>query len=134
MWVIGFALFVLGIIFVIVAPINRKKNARCSAQAQGTLVYIRTHRRSNGTYGHTYYYTYNVDGTEYSLKSVNCSKEAEKEGDPCTIWYDPKKPERAQPFHYESDKIYKWILILGIVLIPVGLILIMVGAAAQSMK
>ena len=35
MWAIGFGLFLLGIIFMIVAPINKRKNRRCSAQTQG---------------------------------------------------------------------------------------------------
>ena len=46
MWIAGFALFLLGVVFVIVAPINKKRNARCSAQTQGTLADIR--RRHHG--------------------------------------------------------------------------------------
>lgn len=38
MAVAGFALLVIGIVFVIVAPINKKKNNRCTAQTEGTLI------------------------------------------------------------------------------------------------
>ena len=31
MWAFGFTLFLLGIILMIVAPINNRKNKRCSA-------------------------------------------------------------------------------------------------------
>ena len=121
---IGFMLFVLGIIFIIVAPINRKKNSRCSAKAQGRLLEVRKRE-----HGHTYIYSYSVNGTGYQIKSVNRSPEANNVGDSCTIWYDPAKPQAAQPFHYESGKIYTVILIIGIALILLGLLLLVIGVA-----
>ena len=39
------------------------------------------------------------------------------------------KPKKAQPFHYESTKIYNTLLIIGIVLAFAGIVLIVVGAA-----
>lgn len=48
-------------------------------------------------------------------------------GDSCTIWYNPAKPKDAQPFHYESNKVYRIILVVGIVLTLLGIILTMVG-------
>ena len=129
MWAIGFALFVLGIIFVIVAPINKRKNSRCSAETQGVMKDAVRRRNSSGATVYTYYYTYSVDGIEYEIKSTIHSKEADGVGDSCTIWYDPANPKKAQPFHYGSTKVYTIILIIGIVLIPLGLILTAAGAA-----
>ena len=133
MGIAGFALFVLGLIFIIVAPINKRKNSRCSAQTQGTLRDVRIREGSNGSRGHTYYYSYNVDGIEYQLKSVNRSSEANNIGDNCTIWYNPAKPKDAQPFHYDSGKVYTIILIIGIVIILLGLILTVLGLGRPSM-
>ena len=129
----GFALFVLGIIFVIVAPINKRKNARCSEQTEGTLTGVRRRSNSNGTAGHTYVYSYRVDGIEYQIKSTIRSSQANATGDRCTIWYNPKKPEEAQPFHYDSMKVYNIILILGIVMIPAGLIMTLIGLVLKSL-
>ena len=78
MWIIGFIVFVLGIIFVIVAPINKRKNTRCSAQTQGTMKKIFDTDSSDGTVGHAYVYPYSVDGVEYNIRSTIHSKEADK--------------------------------------------------------
>ena len=128
MWIAGFALFLLGVVFVIVAPINKKKNARCSAQTQGTLADIR--RRNHGYW---YYYSYDVNGTRYQLKSTVCSPETKDVGDTCTIWYAPAKPEDAQPFRYGSNKIYNIILIIGIAAILLGIFLTLFGIVKQSL-
>ncbi|MBP3893463.1 MAG: hypothetical protein J6D34_05400 [Atopobiaceae bacterium] len=58
MWVIGFALFVLGIIFLISYPISKRKNNRCSAQTEGMLSDSYRTRNSNGDIKRTYVYTY----------------------------------------------------------------------------
>ena len=129
MWVAGFALFVLGIVFVIVAPINRRKNARCSAQTQGRLIETFETENSSGGGGHAFVFSYYVDGIEYRLKSSAASKEAKNVGDQCTIWYNPKKPKDAQVFHYDSAKVYQIILIIGIVMILLGAVLTMFGAS-----
>lgn len=129
MAIAGFALFVMGIIFMIVAPINRRKNARCSAQTQGTLREVWERENSEGSAGHTYVYSYQVNGIEYQMKSVNRSPQANKVGDPCTIWYNPAKPKDAQPFHYDSGKVYTIILILGIVMLLLGIFLTLFGLA-----
>ncbi len=126
---LGLALFILGIIFVIVAPINMRKNSRCSAQTQGILGGAQKRYNSRGRLPDMYIYVYRVDGVDYQVKSTILSKEANGVGSVCTIWYDPKKPKAAQPFHYESNKVYKVILIIGIVLIPVSFLLIVIGAA-----
>ena len=129
MWAIGFGVFVLGIIFVIVAPINKKKNSRCSAQTQGTLMKILERENSDGPVSSMYVYSYSVDGIEYQTKSTILNSEANSVGDHCTIWYNPKKPKEAQPFHYDSVRIYNILLLIGIVMLPLGIFLIAFGAA-----
>ena len=109
---LGFGIFVLGLILVIVAPINKKKNARCSAEVQGILNKVIKRSNSQGTAGHTYIYTYTVDGVEYKVKSTIRSSQANNIGDACTLWYNPVKPKDAQPFHYESNKTYNIIILI----------------------
>ena len=120
----GFALFILGMILAIVAPINKRKNTRCSAQAPGVLIGIYRRRR-----GLTYLFTYHVNGVDYQLKSTAGSPEAHNSGEACTIWYNPAKPQDAQPFHYETSKIYTYLFLGGIALILVGLVLTVIGLA-----
>ena len=127
MGIAGFAIFVLGLIFVIVAPINMRKNARCSAQTQGILTRISVRENSKGADTHSYTYSYNVDGIEYQTRSTILSTGTNNIGDACTIWYDPKNPKKAQPFHYESNKVYKIILFVGIGMILLGIILAVIG-------
>ncbi len=86
-------------------------------------------RRQRGFAGHMYIYSYIVNGIEYQTKSTICSPQIRKVGDSCTIWYNPKKPEDAQPFRYESAKVYNIILILGIVMVLLGIVLTVAGAA-----
>ncbi len=133
MWAIGFAIFVLGLIFVIVAPINKRKNTRCSAQTQGMMTDIIKRRNSDGPLPSMYVYSYSVNGVEYQIKSTIRSTEADDIGDQCTIWYNPKKPKNAQPFHYGSTKVYNIILVIGIVMVLLGIVLTMYGAAQSSM-
>lgn len=122
MGVVGFSLFVLGIILIISYAASKKKNARCSAQTQGTLIDVFETENSNGSTGHSFTYSYTVDGVEYKLKS-NAYTEASNVGDTLTIWYNPKKPKDAQPFHYETMKVYKAILFAGIASILIGIVL-----------
>jgi hypothetical protein len=132
MAVAGFALFVLGLIFVIVAPINKKKNTRCSQETQGVLTDIRKRYSSGRANGHTYFYSYRVDGIEYRIKSTVLSSDADGAGSGCTIWYNPRKPKQAQPFHYDSLKIYDILLIIGIVTVLAGFALMVIGLAQQT--
>ncbi len=132
MWIAGFALFVMGIVFIIIAPINKRKNTRCSAETQGMLSDIQERYNSKGRLPCMYVYTYSVDGTEYQMKSTILSKQAKEIGDNCTIWYDPKKPKNAQPFHYGSTKVYTIILIIGIAMVVLGFCLIGAGLAQNS--
>ncbi len=128
MAIAGFALFVLGVILIVVSSINRKKNSRCSAQTQGTLMKV---SEGDGSNPNAYVYSYSVNGSEYQVRSTIQSKEANNIGDSCTIWYNPSKPKDAQPFHYESDKVYKIILIIGIVMLISGICLPFIGLTLQ---
>ncbi len=130
---VGFGLFLLGIIFVILAPINKRKNARCSEQTQGILQDIRTRYNSKGFTGLMYYYSYFVNGVEYKIKSPVLSPGAGNIGDSCEIWYNPGNPKDAQPFHYESNKAYRIILIIGIAMILLGLVLALLGLVLPSL-
>ena len=128
MWIAGFSLFVLGFIFVIVAPINRRKNNRCSAQTQGTLEKIFKTENANGHISHRYVYSYSVDGIEYKLRSTVSSPGTNKVGDRGPVWYNPKKPKEAQAFHYDSAKVYKILSIIGAGMLLLGIVLTLVGA------
>lgn len=130
MWAAGFALFLLGLSFLIAGPISKKKNTRCSEQIQGTLTNIRQNHSSEHGSRNVYYYSYTVDGHEYQLRSTVRSKEANVPGDTCTLWYDPKKPKVAQPFHYASATPYRIILIIGIVMLLVGIVLVLISLGA----
>lgn len=132
MAIAGFALFVLGLILVIIAPINRKKNARCSEQTEGILKKILERENSDGPLPDMYVYSYEVNGTEYEIRSTIRGKEAHATGDSCTIWYNPAKPKDAQPFRYESGKIYTIILLIGIGLILLGILLTLLGLGRPS--
>ena len=129
MWAFGLFLFLLGLILMIAAPINKRKNTRCSMKTQGLLCQM----TPVGRRGNRYVYGYSVDGVVYQIASTILSKEANNVGDPCTIWYDPKKPKNAQPFHYESLKIYRILFLIGIIAFFAGIVLIVYGAARGSM-
>lgn len=132
MWIIGFVLFAVGIILVIAASVNKKKHKRCSAETQGMLKDI-FKTDSSGGEGHAYLYTYLVNGTEYQLKSTAASPQTNNIGDQCIIWYNPAKPKEAMVYHPSSMKTYNILLIIGIVMIPLGLFLTVLGAVQQSM-
>lgn len=122
MWVAGFALFVLGIVFIISGPVSKRANARRSAQTEGVLRSVRDNDENI-----TYVYSYCVDDTAYKLVTSYSAPGVNKAGDTCTIWYNPKKPKDAQAYHSDSNKIYRIFLILGIVLVFVGIVLFFIG-------
>lgn len=123
MAIAGFVLFSIGLIFIIVAPINKRKNQRCSAKTQGMLIENRARYDSDGPLPDMHVYSYYVNGIEYQLKSTAVNKQVNHVGDQCTIWYNPAKPKEAQEFHYDSGKVYKIILIVGIALVLLGIVL-----------
>ena len=108
-------LIFVGFILIISYPINKKKNARCTAQTQGMLRDIRRRYDSDGRRKSKHVYSYQVDGVEYLLETLDHSLEVENIGDVCTIWYNPAKPQDAQAFR-GSDTYLKIILIIGIVM------------------
>lgn len=123
MTVLGLSLFVIGLILIIVAPINKRKNQRCSAQTQGTLVNIIEREDSDGPLPDMYVYSYSVNGITYQIKSTVVNKNVSKIGDLCPIWYDPAKPKVAQEYRYDSNKVFTILLVIGIVLIFAGIVL-----------
>lgn len=129
---IGLFLFCLGVILVIVAPIGKRKNKRCSEQTQGTLIDIRERYDSNGNLARMKVYSYMVDGIEYQLKSTALNPNASKVGDQCPIWYDPKNPKKALEYRYHSNKLFNILLIVGIVLLLSPIVLAVVSAAIQA--
>lgn len=134
MGIFGIALFLfgLGVILVIVAPIGKKKNKRCSAQTEGTLIDIRERYNSDGRLPSMQIYSYSVDGIEYQLKSTAINPNANKVGDRCPIWYDPAKPKDALEYKYNTNKLFNILLVIGIVSILASLILPFVGFAMQT--
>lgn len=125
--VTGFGLFLIGVIILLCYPGIRKKNTRCSAAAQGILADVRTRFNSKGRLPDLHVYSYWVDGIEYRLNSTSYNKEANAVGDPCTIWYNPKKPEEAQEFHYETAKSLRYVLFIGIGMIALSFTLTFFG-------
>ncbi len=128
-FIIGFALFVLGIVLVIVAPIGKRKNKRCSAQTQGVLRKISGQYGSNGARPTMKYYSYTVDGVEYQLKSTAINPHASNVGDQCPIWYDPKKPSVALEHRYGSNKLFHILLLVGILMLLSPILLAVLYAA-----
>lgn len=132
MWAVGLAFFLLGIILIILYPVAKGKNDRCSEQVPGVLRKV-VENRSDRVAKDLHVYTYSVDGKDYRLETRDYSlKENTGIGDSCTIWYNPAKPEEAMAFHYETNTIFKTLLILGIIFVPLGLVLICVGAVLGS--
>lgn len=130
---LGLFLFGLGLILVIVAPIGKRKNNRCSAQTEGTLIDIRARNNSDGPLPSMNIYSYSVNGIEYQLRSTSINPNASKIGDRCSIWYDPKNPKNALEYRHNSNKLFNILLIIGIVLLlsPIILAVIVAGAQAQ---
>ncbi|MBQ3330927.1 MAG: DUF3592 domain-containing protein [Ruminococcus sp.] len=129
---IALFLFGLGVILVIVAPIGKKKNNRCSAQTQGTLIDIRKRYNSNGVLPSMKEYSYRVNGIEYRLKSTAVNPNADKVGDQCPIWYDPKNPKDALEYRSQSNKLFNILLIIGIVMILASLVIPVISIGLQN--
>ncbi|MDO5131959.1 MAG: DUF3592 domain-containing protein [Eubacteriales bacterium] len=130
MIIAGFMVFVIGVIFIISYPINKRKNARCTGQTQGMLVEIRRRYGSKGRRKSMHVYSYSVNGIEYMLKTLDYSPQADRVGDVCPIWYNPAKPEDAQAFH-GTDKYLRTLLIIGIVMVLLGMFLTCLGFVQQ---
>ena len=122
MAIAGFVTLFVGLVLIICYPINKKKNARCAAQTQGTLSDIRRRYGTGGNLKNMHVYTYHVDGIEYQLRTLDHSPEAHRIGDVCTIWYNPAKPKDAQAFR-GSDKYLKILLLVGVALLLLGILL-----------
>lgn len=130
MLIAGFVVFFIGFVLIICYPINKRKNARCTAQTQGVFVGVRGRYNSKGRLKDMHIYSYQVDGVEYHLKTLDHNLQVRKVGDHCTIWYNPAKPEDAQAFR-GSDKYLKILLIIGIVMFLLGILLTWIGFVQQ---
>ena len=128
MGIAGFALFIAGVIALILYPTLKGKNKRCSAEAEATLREIKINSNDDSGTGYVYIYSYNVNGTEYQLKVYNRIPQTNEIGDTGTIRYNPAKPKEAQAFP-ASQKLLKIILIAGIVMLLLGIILPFIGFA-----
>lgn len=134
MGIAGLALFLfgLGVILVIVAPIGKRKNNRCSAQTQGVLTDVHMRYNSDGPLPSMKVYSYRVNGVEYQLKSTAANPQVEKVGDECTIWYNPKKPKDALEYRHNNNKLFNILLIVGIVSLVASLAIPFVAIAAGA--
>ncbi len=130
MMLAGVVALFIGVILIICYPINKKKNARCSMQAQGVLRGIVERHDSDGSLKDAHVYSYNVNGVEYQLQTTDHNLEVHQAGDTCTIWYNPANPQDAQAFR-GSDKYLKILLIIGIVMTLLGFLFICVGFVQQ---
>jgi len=128
MTITGIVVLFIGFTLIISYPINRKKNARCTQQTQGVLEEVRRRYNSKGSLKSMHIYSYQVEGIDYQLATLDYSPEVKRPGDQCTIWYNPEKPQDAQAYR-ASDKYLKILLIIGIVLIVVGIVITFVGLA-----
>ncbi|MBQ6152751.1 MAG: DUF3592 domain-containing protein [Ruminococcus sp.] len=131
MWILALTLFLLGIMLIIISAAVRGKHSRCREQAQGVLMRIGTNR-SRDVNRSEYYYSYKVDGTEYQFKSFDRAPQANKVGDSCTIWYNPKKPKEAMAYRYQSFTLLNILLISGIAMIVLTFALPIISAAIQA--
>ena len=128
---IAFALFVLGVSLIIVYFSVMKKHNSCSAQTRGKLTKI-GQNRSRDVSRSEYYYSYNVDGIDYQLKTFDASPDAKKVGDYCTIWYNPKKPKSSLAHRYSSYKVFKILLFGGIAMIVLSVIIPFISLAMST--
>lgn len=129
---LGLFLFLLGLILVIVAPIGKRKNNRCSKQTEGTLIDVRERYDSNGRLPSLNIYSYTVNGTVYQLHSTAINPNAGKVGDRCPIWYDPKNPKNVLEYRYNNNKLFNILLIVGIVLLLSPIVLAVIAAGMQA--
>ena len=123
MAIVGLAICLVGILFMIYYPIFKARNKRRTAMAQGTCIKVEQREVGEDSNINTYYtLRYVVDGKEYILKNVQAVPGRVEEGSPVTICYNPKKPQDAGP-HYEGGKTH-YILAIGIALFVIGVILV----------
>ncbi len=127
MWGLGLMLFLLGLMLAIVAPMGKRKNSRCNVEVPAILTNIGETETSESSPITWYTYSYNVNGAEYKTRSTNCAARAHEVGDKCTIWINPDKPQEAMPVRLSSNKLYTILFITGIVMIPLGILLILAG-------
>ena len=127
-----FLLLTVGVIFIIVFSVLKKKRDRCSMKTTGQLIEIQqTDIDSAG--GSFYVYSFSVNGIEYQLKTPESNKLANEVGDEVDIWYNPVKPQEAQAIHY-STKVFTIFIIIGILLVLIPIILFCIGICMSQIQ
>ena len=112
MLALGFALLIIGVCLLILAPIQAAQNKRRSAETTGNGSEVRRkHGRKKGT---TYYidFVYTVDGVQQELKRVKWPLEPDETKE-YTICYNPAKPKDAHVKEFRSAN-PKALLITGL--------------------
>lgn len=127
MWAIGLAILLSGIILLVLCPVLKGNNKRCSGQSQGKVEEIRE-TNMDGSARDFYIYSYTVGGVVYTLETYEKSPQANNVGDECIIFYNPAKPKEAHAA-LASKTLMRALLISGIVMVPVGLIMILIGVS-----
>ncbi len=130
MAVLGFVLFVLGLIFLIYAPIHALQNKRRSEEVIGKISFVKEVLQKNSTLAHPmydYFFTveYVLDGITHTTHS-NRQALRKNVGDEVTVCYNPKKPDdsHVKEFHGATTKP---IVIAGLIILALGLILFVIG-------
>ncbi len=130
MAIVGFILFVLGLIMLIYAPIHARQNKRRTETVTGTITFVKEVLQKNSSIGHPmydYFFTvdYIVDGITHTTHSPRWSTRMNV-GDEVTVCYNPNKADDShiKEFHGDSSKP---ILIVALILLALGLLLFVIG-------
>ena len=127
---LGFSLFILAIILLIMAPVYAAQNKRRTEETAGYITEVRkTYSRKGGT-SYRIDFEYTVNGERQLLKNVKWTYAPEETS--YTICCNPNKPEDAHVKEFRSPLIPKAFAITGAILIVVSMVLIVVGAVRGS--
>ena len=122
---LGLTLVLIGVILLILAPVQSAQNKRRSAETTGNISEVRRkHVRKKGT---TYYinFVFTVDGVQQELKRVKWPLEPDETKE-YTICYNPNKPKDAHVKEFRTAN-PKAFLITGLILTVLGVLLAIVG-------
>ena len=122
---LGFALLILGICLLILAPVQASQNKRRSVETAGNISEVRSRRvRKKGT-TYSIDFAYTADGVRQELKKVKWPL-APDETKEYTICYNPAKPKDAhvKEFRTSNPKVY---LTIGLILTAAAVLLLVAG-------
>ena len=127
MAIVGLALLIVGIIFIVLYFKTNGENKRRTANVTGTCIKVeekQTLSEDASSPGIMHYtFSYNVDGKEYTTKPIHSIPGDPQVGGQVTLRYDPKKPWDAG-YDYKSDDKTRYILWIGIGLTILSIVLI----------